>query len=401
MRKVTWFKFVLTVLAIASSFAALAQNSFKYKADLEKVSQPGFYKISLSPDVLSKSRADLADVRIADKKGQQIPYIFGSTLPAINNVSLLPVIADNSGTDTTASFIVGNEQGYSLNHLVLQLRNTEVKRTLNLSGSDDSKKWYAIKENIPLEPPSAAQGNGSYEQLLNFPLSTYKYFRVDINSNRKLPVEISAVKIYQWQHVKPSYAILPAALVNQRDSNRTSYVELKFRAKYAISKILLNAVGVKFYNRTVNVFDDARSLIYTGIINSSNPAELIFSIKTDKLYLEIENHDNPALKIESVNAWQLDQELISYIEPGNDYHLLFGDEKAMPPDYDLSFFTDSVTRRPVTVLKHLKVTADNIAKQPVVSNKLPQWLLWAAIAAAAVILLTLTLKMTKEVNKRS
>ena len=149
MRKVTWFKFVLTVLAIASSFAALAQNSFKYKADLEKVSQPGFYKISLSPDVLSKSRADLADVRIADKKGQQIPYIFGSTLPAINNVSLLPVIADNSGTDTTASFIVGNEQGYSLNQLVLQLRNTEVKRTLNLSGSDDSKKMVCYKRKHP------------------------------------------------------------------------------------------------------------------------------------------------------------------------------------------------------------------------------------------------------------
>jgi len=395
------FKYAFIALAIICSSTALAQKAFKYGTELEKIPTPGFYKISLRPDVLSKTRPDLADVRIVDEDDRQVPFIFGSSLPAVNHVSLLPQMDGPSVADTISSYIVGNKEGYSLNQLVLQLRNTDVKRTLNLSGSDDSKKWYAIKENMPLEPPASAGKNGTYEQLLNFPFSTYRYFRIDINGNRKLPVEIASIRLYEWRSVQPSYTQLPAATITQRDSDRVTYIILKFKNPYQINKLLLHLGGAKFYNREVSAFDGKHDQLFNDAINSSKPAELKLSVKTDKIYLEINNHDNPPLKLTGVDGWQLDQTLISYLEGGKKYRLLFGDEKAVAPDYDLRFFTDTVAQQSVKTVNYSGVLANTLDQQKPASNSIPSWVLWAAIAAAAIILLTLTLKMTGEVNKRA
>jgi hypothetical protein len=401
MGKMNRVKYAFLALAILCGSTARAQKAFKYGAGLEKIPASGFYKIALSPEVLSRTRPDLADVRIVDEDDRQVPYIFGSSLPAVNHVFLLPLFEGPSEPDSVSSYIVGNKEGYSLNQLVLQLRNTDVKRTLNLSGSDDSKKWYAIKDNMPLEPSASAGKNGTYEQLLNFPFSTYRYFRIDINGNHKLPVEIASIKLFEWRSIQPSYTQLPAAIITQRDSDKVSYVTLKFKNLYQINKLLLHLSGAKFYNREVSIFDGKRTPIFNGTINSSKPAELQLSVKTDKIYLEIRNHDNPPLTLTGVDAWQLDQTLISYLEAGKKYRLLFGDLNATAPDYDLAFFTDSVANQSVRAVNLSGFIANTAYREKPAGNSMPSWVLWVAIGAAAIILLTLTLKMTREVNKRA
>ncbi|MGY0038877.1 hypothetical protein [Pedobacter sp. NJ-S-72] len=72
--------------------------------------------------------------------------------------------------DTITTFIAENKEHLTINQLSLQLRNASVKRTVNLSGSDDLNKWYAIKENISLEEAVSGEAdNGTYQQQLKFP----------------------------------------------------------------------------------------------------------------------------------------------------------------------------------------------------------------------------------------
>ena len=78
-------------------FVTLTENAqqFSYTAALPVITEPGFYRIPLSSELLSKSKTDQSDLRIIDNEGRQVPFIlrkgissfFGrsyqeSTLPA-------------------------------------------------------------------------------------------------------------------------------------------------------------------------------------------------------------------------------------------------------------------------------------------------------------------------------
>jgi hypothetical protein len=106
--------------------------------------------------------------------------------------------------------------------------------------------------------------------------------------------------------------------------------------------------------------------------------------------------------MKSVSASQLSQSLISYLEKGEEYALLFGDAKAIAPVYDLQFFADSL-QKPLPQLAHRDVSINPLHKNstPVQSSSMPNWAIWIAIAVALLILGLLTFKMTQEVNKRT
>src|SRR3954469_18795547 len=77
------FKLVFACCIIANTTNATAQ-SFSFKAALPTVDSPAFYKIKLTPSIISKSNYGLADIRILDDKRNETPYV------------LKPVISDKN-----------------------------------------------------------------------------------------------------------------------------------------------------------------------------------------------------------------------------------------------------------------------------------------------------------------
>jgi len=75
-------KFSIIFLLIGSFTSCFAQKTFKYESAINKISQDGFYKIYLSPEVIARSMADLSDLRIVSSKGKFVPYAIGTELPA-------------------------------------------------------------------------------------------------------------------------------------------------------------------------------------------------------------------------------------------------------------------------------------------------------------------------------
>lgn len=68
------FKVFICVLCSIAWTSAHAQ-SFRWKADLEKVPSNGFYKIALTPELIAKTaNSDLADIRIYEKQ-KEIAYL--------------------------------------------------------------------------------------------------------------------------------------------------------------------------------------------------------------------------------------------------------------------------------------------------------------------------------------
>lgn len=400
----------LTVVLLLNMSVLFAQQTFRYQAALPKVEADGFYRIDLKPELIAKCQVNLGDVRIMNQQ-QFTPYIFGNQLVFKDQKSFIafPKLKTLKEADTLTTFIAENTAHLTINQLTLELRNTSVQRTVNLSGSDDLNKWYAIKENILLEEAVSGEvGNGTYQQQLNFPSSSYRYLRIQINNEHKGSVAILQAGIYKQQTIPPVYIKLKDAVIKQKDSAGTSYIKVLFNDNYQLNKLHLNIAGQKYYKRNIRVYDTGgkgRTLILDTVISSSAIPFLYFSVKTKHIELEILNGDNPPLVLKAISAYQLNQSLISYLEKGQDYQLLFGDGKATAPDYDLKFFGDSLQRE-LKQLDHQAVSLNPVYKQAAMKTKvakdgIPGWLIWAAIAIVAALLGFLTYRMIQEVGKRT
>ncbi|PWK72495.1 uncharacterized protein DUF3999 [Mucilaginibacter oryzae] len=404
LQKMNRLCFLLLVFC-GSTLSASAQKNFKYKAPLQKIDSTGFYRIALQPALVAKAKANLSDIRVADARGNFVPYIQAGSLPQKSQKSFLvfPEIANHAAADTGTTFTIENKTGLALNRLWIRLQNTAVKRKVSLLGSDDLSQWFAIQEDIPLQE-AVQNSEGTYLQSLFFPASNYRYLKILVNDKNKSPVRFLQAGVYT-EYVSAAQAYTPVTPVKvvRADSNRATYVDIRLNDHYQVNRLHFNISAPKYYKRAVSVYqfvNSGKELISEAELSSVKTPDLLIAAKSNHLLIEISNGDNPPLSIGEVTAFQSDEYLISYLEAKQHYQLLAGDSLAVAPEYDLKFFTDSIKDN-IPAIKHAAVVKNDAYKVKATEEKPDRTpLIWAAIVAALGLLLFLTLKMTKEVKKK-
>lgn len=405
MKRNLLFSFLL-IVGILPVVYCQAQSSFRYKSALERVSKQGFYKIILPPAVVGKCTNSFNDLRILDEKGKQVPYILQTDQEEFdkNSFTELPILSIKKESDKQTHVVIQNQLNKAISEILLVIKNTEADRSVNISGSDDNNNWFIIKENVHLDNFIPPDNDDRFIQFINFPSSSYKFFKISINGKDLLPVNIVKAGVYQGLFHHNKYLPVPAPVFKQKDSsNQTSYILVQFNDVYLINKLELLVQGVKFFRRNLRIHELVTNAGYgqeSFSISSAAPASYAMNIKTKTLALEIENEDNPPLKVSAVNVYQLNKSLLAYLEPSRKYDLVFGDSSRRAPNYDLGFFKDSITNNAAEIGMG-PVIKNDLAKSPDKSvKKNNTLLLWIVIGAVLILLLTLTLQMTKEMKRK-
>jgi hypothetical protein len=393
----------LLIVSLAAACVS-AQGTFTYKALINKVAEDGFYKISLRPEVVAKSKADLPDIRITDLKGNAVPYITMGALPRMEKQKFIifPQMARASAKDTGTTLIIENPLKRPVRTLWLKLNNTAVQRTVNLTGSDDLQQWYAIEENTPLRD-AVADSLGASVQSLSFPACSYRYIKLLVNDRNKAPLKFLQAGVY-LQNSSDTAGFnwpVPSPQITKKDSGNISYVTLVFAGNYQINSLHFNISAPKFYKRDVAVFEvngQSREFMGSAELNSNKPLNIALSVKTSKLELQITNNDDLPLQIDSVTAYQADEYIVSYLEKGHSYQLLTGNSLAATPEYDLRFFADSIKN-----IQPIGIGPPVVISQATASASKSNYsvFIWIAIVVALVLLSLLTAKMVQEVSKKS
>jgi hypothetical protein len=391
---------VSVTLGIASSFG---QSTFRFQADIEHVSQSGLYKIHLQPTLIAKGKPDLSDLRIINNKKQFTPYSRLQNLPS-NTEDFRPFpIISNSTLDSTTTLIIENKNQALLRSIWLNLKNAAVYRTADLLGSDDQQNWFAIQEDISLSQ-SVNSNTDNFLQSLSFPANSYIYFKIRINNGKKQALKVLQAGVFSNRQTTVAYAELPVPKISQTDStNKSSYVNIIFADRFLISKLILDVKSPKYYRRQVLIYrfdGKAKHLVGEGFLNSGTRQELSISAKTARLELQIINGDNPPLEINAIRASEIKEYIFAYLEAGNSYHFLVGDDKAVMPEYDLKFFTDS--SKSIAEAQHGAIVKNALFKTVVkVEKKNYTLLIWIAILGVLALLSFLSWKMLSEMKTRN
>ncbi len=398
---------VFLVASVCMTTAVSGQTTSRYKTDVDTVTRSSFYKVSLLPSLIAYCEKDLRDIRIVENdNGRQVPYILKSDVPGFRESSFInfPILSVRKEADKQTHIVIRSNSDKIIDNLLLFIKNTDAVRSVTLSGSDNQKNWYVIKENIYLDE-YFRQVADQFIQTISFPPSKYAFFKVTVIGINILPVNITKAGMYTEQIGQGKYQSVAIKNISQKDSsNKKSYIQLLLDAPYLVSKLSIESGGPKYFNRQLEIIPGPAAEAGYGVAfrlssngSSSFPVD---NIKTKKITLIVHNEDNPPLKIQQVTGWQLNQYLLAYLDANKQYSIRFGDSTAIAPVYDLAFFKDSIPAI-LPILNYgaiEKITSLQPDIKPANWNK--TWM-WLAVSIAAIVLLFFTIQLARQINKKT
>jgi hypothetical protein len=255
----------------------------------------------------------------------------------------------------------------------------------------------------------SVRGNGLYGILL--PPALVARCRADLSDLRVYDQEGRetpyVLKIFGRDELNVGYRAIPDPQMRRQDSsNRHTYFWLHYDDAYLIDWLGFVIENPVLYKReaVISSLDDSSTVATVSI----DPMDTVFRlkpVKTRGLLIDIRNNDNPPLVIRRVVGLQSNIFVVALLQADRRYKLVAGDPSVPAPEYDLHFFTDSLTTAPPvirlgavhrdklgTVLTQTKATGPGLGRSGL--------LLWAIVTLILLLLIYVSVKLARAVNKK-
>ena len=414
MWKFRIWRIALVCFSILSVWQIKGQE-FDWQASVLGVNTDGFNRILLSPEIISKLKDDYSDIRLFDASNKEIPYIFESEQPIQYQDYFVEykIIEKTEQTDWPyyTRLVIHNPKKTEITNIQLIIRNSDVSKSLKLSGSDDNKSWYSIKDGYRFHSMYSDEST-SVIKIIDFPVSNYEYYEVLIDDWKNNPINIVKAGYFNTSVEKGKYSSTAKSEISQLElkKERQSLVKIVFPEKTRINKITFNIQGPDFYYREaeIQVRDSLlnkrkqyelnfHTLLSVVISSNSTNTWYFDELYTDVIYLRINNFDDEPIIIQSVEAEQLNHYLVSKLEKSKNYTLKFGNRDLSVANYDLKYFKEKIPKT-IPLLKTVDIKwlkADIVKKDGFVMDKR---FIWAAIILVAIFLVYMIAKMLKDMK---
>jgi hypothetical protein len=404
-------KTILAALIYLTGFHPASAQKFSMEAKLGPVSESGFYDILLTPEITTHLKEDFSDIRLYDSADREISYIFRKEQAQTTHVFKSYKILENKRIKNCCTqLILQNEEKSTINNISLDIRNSAVEKKANLSGSDDGQNWYIIKDNYHLASLYNHKELSRFV-LLDFPLSNYTYYKIEIQDSLNAPIQVLKAGYYDTYREEAKYLQLPDCEIKQKDSSdKNSYVEISYPSLERTDKITFEYEGPDPFFRHCRIATLTRdkkhtyfnTVFETDLISGHESVIRLPGLFTEKFYLIIENHDNIPLKFKKVTGFQLMNYLTANLSANEVYKLRFGNDSVYAGDYDLEYFRDSLPAekriiRPASIIS--LQTGKNILRENTFF-KSNLWI-WGAIVIIGGLLIFMAVKMVKEMGQDS
>jgi hypothetical protein len=405
----------LLLLFVVQAAVYAQTKGFMYHARLDTVKKAGFYNIEITPEVNAHVKSDYSDARIVNDSGKWVPHLL--RLPA-SDIRIMAVLMEmpfeRKEVSAGAVTCVVKNKLSDLSVIELLMRNTTAQRVCSISGSFDDINWFIINDSIMLQ--AVAQTDGDKTKCrISFPPSSYPYIKVVVDSKKTDPVNIISIsapttayspgrKLYEEVLENPNCTI------TQKDSAKTSYIQVTQQQAYQFEQLSMLVSGVKYFNRRVDMYvpgGEDHSFASPGRLHQSftvsNNSSLQFAlpqVKTKVFYLLVHNDDNLPLTVTKVKTALRYRVLTAYLEKGV-YRLLAGNEKIEAPVYDLTQLTAKLSDSIAILAAGELVQEKNSIEEPMIAPKSDSRLMiWLSIGLVLLLLLLFTVRLTREVNKK-
>ncbi|MEO7989633.1 MAG: hypothetical protein ABI663_08840 [Chryseolinea sp.] len=404
--------FLVSIFLVASTLTFGQQ--FKGEASLPAIEADGFYKIFISPEVSSYFNTRFSNIRIYDKQNIEVPYLFQKEFPSYYSEKFkeYEIVEKKQKKNCCTSLILRNPSSQAINNISLSIKNAEVTKHATLLGSDDKENWFALKQHFVLSALNN-QTKTSEIKIVDFPLSNYVYYLLQIEDSTSAPINILSAGYYEMQSEDGKYSENSSLHFIKSDSakQKRTYVQISFDTTQVVDKLVVALTGQPYFLRKATLYSQEKKKnkkgdtefyydrLYDFELSSKQISVLnLPGIKVNEFLILVENEDNPSLDIASLKTFQLNRYLTAWLKKGNSYTIKMGSEELQSPSYDLAFFQDKIPEQsPLLAIGAITIFEE---KAPETSTTIftSESVIWIAIILVIIVLGLLSVKLIKETN---
>jgi hypothetical protein len=394
----------------------LSFGQFQITGTIKEVKENGFHEIVLSSDIRSYSKQNLTDIRIFNAKGNEIPYFIKSNSEALLNMfEEYSIISKTVFPKKSTSIIIAIPSTKNNNQLSLFIANADVEKNYSISGSNDQKEWFGISNSQTLYELNSST-EASVVKTISYPLSTYKYLKIDFDDKKTLPINVLKVGNFNiqlqkniLQEIKPKKSSTSEIL-----SEKETQIHVLFDRSQVVNQITFDISRPTYYKRRAIIYKkvtiqnkrksqivDEEIISFELNSNTKNSFE-IPEIFEKEFYIKIENRDNLPLSVSTIKYSQKPISIIADLDANEKYSIKTGNKNGTEPDYDLSDFKNSISQAlPQTYIYNIRKnsTARNQAEHK--SFWQQGWFMWLCIIFGGITILFFTASLIKDLKEKS
>ena len=312
------------------------------------VPEAGLIKLSLPIETLDSARPGLADLRLYDNAGHEVPYLLER--PEAASKGMLQAKAFDVSLQANATVII-LETGVTqpLDGVTFDTPASSFVKAVQVEGSKDKRSWQMLAEGLPI----FRQANGVTQLRLAVPPGAWQFLRLTIDDRRSPPVPFTGARVHTSRSEPTPSEPLPVAISERYENPGETRLTLNLgAANLNVSRIEIEASEPLFTRRvrlavpeiseeTIQERPLAEGVFYRVAIEgqpvSANLSmALEAEVRSRELLLLIQNHDSPPLSIAAVRAERRPVYLVFLARQSGIHHLLTGNNLCLAPRYDLA-----------------------------------------------------------------
>jgi Protein of unknown function (DUF3999) len=346
----------LWVMAAAPLPNAWRHWLYSRAIELAPTNETRLASVAVPPGVYAHAQTDLADVRLIDNFGTEVPYAPFLRLGASNSVAIPTQILENSfapGHYTQIVLQTGKKVPFD-NAVRIDTTETEFIEWVEVAASDDARVWRVVQPRAPIFRFQREGRSGT--QTIPYSENNALYLRIRIlDGKAKFPVTGASI-LYQTSETAertPFDAELSPDPNPPADS--TSWIADVGQDPAPLVEVRFDVPGPSEFIRSVKLLVSSDrenwSLWTSGEIyryrqSDHMQEQLVVSLPyggTSTRYwrVEILNGNDPPLAGVTPHFYTTPRHVVFEQQPGHTYRLLYGDSRASAPQYDLERRLDS------------------------------------------------------------
>lgn len=401
--------------AVAESLAAW--ESFQ-EAPLAEEGDAQLFDFILTPDTFSHARTDLADLRLYDANGREVPYALRVRRPEDSTVAAKADPfnqVENADGSSQISLDLGEEQ-IEHNEVDVKTPGTGFRRHVQVEGSSDREEWKKVAEEDIVR--FQAESKEFVDQTISYSTCRYRYVRITVHPDPqkdKGAVKISEVVVRRRVKV-PGEFDTRGVSIGKRDPVRadgghgSAWVIDLGGEDVPCDRILVEIADSEFHR---NYHIEA-----AGRPNSGKPFETVGrgvwqrragekktdmvarfnEVRAARLKLVVTDDRNAPLQIRSVKVAAPVRAIIVERNAAlaSPLRLYFGNPKAEAPNYDFARnLPKPLDSPPARLVAGGRQANPMYAPEPLpLTERLP-WLIYVLLGAAVAVLLALIASLAR------